>query len=547
MLKSFVVISLAIVGFGIKIDEVDEYGYDEDSMAQLFDSLKELETEVKKMNEERVASFPKGVQQAQVDDGGKFYYPPGCNSTTQIFNYSYCFHGQLNQSEQTTIDAVVDLFDVDDPGYNTAIGLKAVYDGKTQSELHVHAGGDAQIILYRKKLGGATIYLRAYDEDLSQSSGLGDTSKESFVAIPHFKIYAFKKQIADIDVQPGENSKSYVFAGKPYNLGFNVSVYVEKKVKLGIKIGAALDLSLTTVKNKITNWFLKGAARIVVKPPIGPNVNFPYDYLSTVDEYGYDEDSMAQLFDSLKELETEVKIMNEERVASFPKGVQQAQVDDGGKFYYPPGCNSTTQIFNYSYCFHGQLNQSEQTTIDAVVDLFDIDDPRDNTAIGLKAVYDGKTQSELHVHAGGDAQIISFGDKKKAAATIYLKAYDEELSQPSGLGDTTKESFVAIPHFKIYGYGYWLADVDVQPGEDAKSYVFAGKPYNLGFNVSVYVEKEAKLAFKIGAALDVSLTTVKNKITNWFLKGSARVVVKPPIGPNFNFPYDYISSFISIE
>ncbi|KAF4672276.1 hypothetical protein FOL47_000720 [Perkinsus chesapeaki] len=268
--------------------------------------------------------------------------------------------------------------------------------------------------------------------------------------------------------------------------------------------------------------------------------------LGDIDNNNLGEDSLAELFEMLKDVETESITINEERIASFPKGIQQAQVDEAGKFAYPATCNATNPIIDYPYCFHGTLEQGEKTTIDAKVDFFDIDDPRDNTVIGMTAVYDGKTQSELHVHAGGDAQIISYGNKKKAAATIFLKAYDEELSQSSGLGDTTKENFVAIPHFKIYGLNRLLSDIDVQPGENSKSYVFAGKPYNLGFNVSVYVEKTVKLGIKVGGALDLSLTTVKNNITNWLLKGTARVVVKPPIGPNFNFPYDYISATIAI-
>mmetsp|Transcript_12093 Transcript_12093/g.10067 ORF Transcript_12093/g.10067 Transcript_12093/m.10067 type:complete len:108 (-) Transcript_12093:89-412(-) len=105
---------------------------------------------------------------------------------------------------------------------------------------------------------------------------------------------------------------------------------------------------------------------------------------------------------------------------------------------------------------------------------------------------------------------------------------------------------LAIPHFKLYGLGRLLSDIDVQPGENSKSYVFAGKPYNLGFNVSVYVEKEVKLGVKVRGALDLSLTTVKNNISNWFLKGTARVAVIPPFGPNFNFLYGYISTAISI-
>ncbi|KAF4651080.1 hypothetical protein FOL47_000676 [Perkinsus chesapeaki] len=283
----------------------------------------------------------------------------------------------------------------------------------------------------------------------------------------------------------------------------------------------------------------------------------------------YDEDSMAQLFGFLKELETEVKSMNEERMASFPKGVQQAQVDDAGKFSYPPGCNATTQIINYSYCFHGYLNQTPQATnensqqVDAVVDFFDLDKAEDNAVIGLRATYTGTsrvkssdflsggqsaapTASELEVHAGGDAKILSFGNPSRAGTSIHLETYDEQLDQPQGIGELTKRAFVAKPRFLIYGLSKRLGEIIFEPGDDAVSYVFMGKAYNLGFNVSVYKEEKVKLGFKIGGALDLSLTTVKRNLTNWFLKGSARVVVKPPIGPNFNFPYYFLSTAISL-
>ncbi|KAF4646693.1 hypothetical protein FOL47_005775, partial [Perkinsus chesapeaki] len=152
-----------------------------------------------------------------------------------------------------------------------------------------------------------------------------------------------------------------------------------------------------------------------------------------LDQFGdneYDDESMTNLLDFLKDLETDFKRMNEERIAAFPKDIKKAQLEANGSFSYPAGCGPTNQTLNYAYCFHGTLVKGDKTTVDAKVDFFDIDDPRDNTVVGLTAEYDGQTQSELRVHAGGDAQIVSFGNKKTAAATVYLKAYDEELSQP---------------------------------------------------------------------------------------------------------------------
>lgn len=260
-----------------------------------------------------------------------------------------------------------------------------------------------------------------------------------------------------------------------------------------------------------------------------------------------DEDSLVQLFEALKVLEADFYKMNQERIASFPKGPVQAQVGAAGNFAFPANCNATTRIFGYPYCFHGsKVVEDEKVTIDAKVDLFDLQKAKDNTVIGLTAAYNGKTMSELEVHAGGSAEIISYGNKGTAAMTIELRAYDEELSGALGLGETTKNEFFAIPHIKIYGFGYLLADIVLERGENSKSYVFAGKPYNMGFNVSEHVEKEVKFKIKVRAALEMSLTTVKNDMDSWILKSTARVVVIPPIGPNFNFPYDYITQEIHL-
>mmetsp|Transcript_20236 Transcript_20236/g.16928 ORF Transcript_20236/g.16928 Transcript_20236/m.16928 type:complete len:86 (-) Transcript_20236:104-361(-) len=78
---------------------------------------------------------------------------------------------------------------------------------------------------------------------------------------------------------------SYVFAGKPYNLGFNVSVSAKKTVEvkvLKVDVGVALDLSLATVNYDMNLWLLQGTVRIFVNPSTGPNINIPFDYITPI-------------------------------------------------------------------------------------------------------------------------------------------------------------------------------------------------------------------------------------------------------------------------
>ncbi|KAF4650036.1 hypothetical protein FOL47_001506 [Perkinsus chesapeaki] len=270
--KSLIIFCLAVVGLNLKLDQIDGNGYDEDSMSQFISILKELKTEFIKMNDERIASFSKGIQQAHVDDAGMFSYPPTCNVTNPVFNYSYCFHGYINQSnetDETTTDARIDLFDLDDPRDFAVIGLKAVYNGEVHSDLTVDAGGDAEVASFgNKKYAPLAVLVKTYNEELSEpeglgSSGLGALAKDYFFAVPHFKVYAFGRNVLDFDVERGPNAQGYVFAGKPYNLGFNISEYVTRPAPYGITVGVALDMSLTTVKNNISDWMLEGKARVV--------------------------------------------------------------------------------------------------------------------------------------------------------------------------------------------------------------------------------------------------------------------------------------------
>ncbi|KAF4733969.1 hypothetical protein FOZ62_019519, partial [Perkinsus olseni] len=87
-----------------------------------------------------------------------------------------------------------------------------------------------------------------------------------------------------------------------------------------------------------------------------------------------------ELINALKTLEAYWVKMDEKRVASFSAGPQLASISADGGFAFPPNCTPLERPANYSYCFHGNRTQNgKDKTVVAVVDFFDINDPKDNT------------------------------------------------------------------------------------------------------------------------------------------------------------------------
>ncbi|KAF4675447.1 hypothetical protein FOL47_007755 [Perkinsus chesapeaki] len=269
--------------------------------------------------------------------------------------------------------------------------------------------------------------------------------------------------------------------------------------------------------------------------------------------FNVDDDILSDLIATLKEAEAENKKVNEKRVASFHGDVQQASVSSNDTFSFPANCTPTSRNESYPYCFHGSLqgqnkatdDTTKETRVHAVVDFFDIFNPNESTAVGLKAVYEDEEVQKLDVDAEGHAELLSYGNKNKAAVSIFLATHVEELYNLGQLG-IMRNSFVSNVHIKLYAYGYLVMDVESVPVQSSD--VFAGKQFNLGFNMSASYEKAIPgVPFEAsgGASLELSLHTVKNDFHKWALLGKADIFIKTPIS-TFHFPYTYISEVISV-
>ncbi|KAF4653181.1 hypothetical protein FOL47_010660 [Perkinsus chesapeaki] len=273
-----------------------------------------------------------------------------------------------------------------------------------------------------------------------------------------------------------------------------------------------------------------------------------------------DDDTLADMIETLKKAEAENKEMNEKRVASFDKGVQQASESSNGTFSFPANCTPTSRNESYPFCFHGSLREQNKSTDDttkttkvhAAVDFFDIFNPNESTAIGLKALYEDEEVEKLDAEAGGHAELLSYGNKSSAAISIYLDTHVEELHHPGQLG-IMRSSFVSKVHFKFYEYGYLVMDMESIPVQSSD--VFAGKSFNLGFNMSAFYEESVPgvpFTASAGASVELSLRTGKNdleghsyEVHKWTLLGKAEMFIKTPI-TIVHFPYTYISQVISV-
>ncbi|EER04812.1 hypothetical protein Pmar_PMAR026364 [Perkinsus marinus ATCC 50983] len=226
-----------------------------------------------------------------------------------------------------------------------------------------------------------------------------------------------------------------------------------------------------------------------------------------------------ELINLLKELEAEFIKQDEERIASYPEGPQLAAVSADGSFSYPPGCTPDERPESRYYCFHGKRNTTggvKQVT--AIVDLFDINDPQDNVVIGLTAEFADKTAKRLDTHAGGEAEVVAFGNKKRLGAALSLETYDVESPKPGLLGRVQK-NIVANPHFKIYVFSYLALDIEHVPSDT--SYMYATNAGNMGFNVTTSITKKVTLG-TVGASLSLTLDTLKANDSVWDLKGTAK-------------------------
>ncbi|KAF4718053.1 hypothetical protein FOZ62_019547 [Perkinsus olseni] len=249
------------------------------------------------------------------------------------------------------------------------------------------------------------------------------------------------------------------------------------------------------------------------------------------------------LVNALKALEAYWVKMDEERVASFSAGPQLASVSADGSFAFPPNCTPLVRPANYPFCFHGnRTHNGNNKNITAIVDFFDVNDPKDNTVIGFAAEYEGATARGLEAYAGGEAELMMVGNKSYAGAAVYLKTYDVELRQPGMLG-ALQNSFVAEPHIKFYAFHYEI--LDVEGGPVPTSYVYAKKSVNVGFNVSAGIERSVKFG-SVGASLHLTLNTVKGNDSRWLLDGVGKVTFKLAGILNLNLPIHYLQQEIVI-
>ncbi|KAF4718052.1 hypothetical protein FOZ62_019546 [Perkinsus olseni] len=257
----------------------------------------------------------------------------------------------------------------------------------------------------------------------------------------------------------------------------------------------------------------------------------------------HDWEVTPELINALKALEAYWVKMDEERVASFSVGPQLASVSADGSFAFPPNCTPLVRPANHSYCFHGHRAQDgNNKNITGIVDFFDVNDPKDNTVIGLTAEYEGATARGIEAHVGGEAELMMVGNKSYAGAAVYLKTYDVELPQPGMLG-ALQNSFIAEPHIKFYAFHYEI--LDVEGGPVPTSYVFGKKPVDVGFNVSASIERPVQFG-SVGASLHLTLSTVKGNDSRWLLDGVGKATFKLAGILNFNLPVHYLQEDIEI-
>ncbi|EEQ99551.1 hypothetical protein Pmar_PMAR015002 [Perkinsus marinus ATCC 50983] len=250
-----------------------------------------------------------------------------------------------------------------------------------------------------------------------------------------------------------------------------------------------------------------------------------------------------ELINLLKELEADFIKQDEERIASYDEGPQIATVSDDGSFSYPPGCDPETRPENKYYCFHGKrITTGTEKEVTAIVDLFDITDPQDNVIMGLTAEFEGKTAKSLQAHAGGEAEVVAFGNKKRLGGALTLGTSDVESPKPGLLGRLEK-NIVGNPHFRVYVLGYLTLDMEHVP--TASSYVYATDAGNMGFNVTTSVTKKLKLG-SVGASLSLTLDTLKANNSVWDLKGEARAFVST-LFLKLNFPATFLKERIVLK
>ncbi|KAF4712060.1 hypothetical protein FOZ63_028719 [Perkinsus olseni] len=257
----------------------------------------------------------------------------------------------------------------------------------------------------------------------------------------------------------------------------------------------------------------------------------------------HDWEVTPELINALKALEAYFVKMDEERVASFSVGPQLASVSADGSFAFPPHCTPLEKPANYPYCFHGNrtLNGKERS-VTAVVDFFDINDPKDNTVIGLTAEFEGKDAQDLEAQVGGEAELMLVGKKSHAAAAIYLKTYDMQSPNPGMLG-TLQNTFVAEPHIKFYAFNYEILDLENGPVQTSN--VYAKKPVDVGFNVAAEISKPVQFG-SVAASLQLTLNSIKGNDSRWSLRGGGKVTFGIPPLLNVNIPINYIKEDIEV-
>ncbi|EER04809.1 hypothetical protein Pmar_PMAR026361 [Perkinsus marinus ATCC 50983] len=229
-----------------------------------------------------------------------------------------------------------------------------------------------------------------------------------------------------------------------------------------------------------------------------------------------------ELINLLKKLEAEFIKQDEERIASYPEGPQLAAVSADGSFSYPPGCTPDQRPEKKYYCFHGKRTTTgNEKQVTAIVDLFDVNDPQDNVVIGFTTEFADKTAKSLDTHAGGDAEVVAFGNKKRLGAALSLATSDVESPKPGLLGRVEKK-IIVNPHFKIYVFNYLALDLEHAPTDS--SYMYATNAGNMGFNVTTSITKKVTLG-TVGGSLHLTLDTLKANDSIWDLKGTAKAFV----------------------
>ncbi|EER04819.1 hypothetical protein Pmar_PMAR026371 [Perkinsus marinus ATCC 50983] len=243
----------------------------------------------------------------------------------------------------------------------------------------------------------------------------------------------------------------------------------------------------------------------------------------------------------LKEYEADLIKQNEEFIASSSATSLLAAVSADGSFSYPPGCSPDIRPEGKYFCFHGKRNTTRKgKEVTAIVDVFDLKDPQDNVALGMTATFDAKRATYLDLHAGGEAEVVAFGNRNKLGAAISLATYDMQASSKPGLLGRLQTKVKVDPRFKIYVLGYQVINVE-HTGNQA-SYVYATKPGTMGFNVSTGTTNKIKLG-TAGASLHLTLDTYKNNDSVWILKGTGMAFVNIPL-IKLNIPVTFINDKI---